>query len=149
MKNSRVCCLTSVAAAGLLFIAAPDAKAAVVQPAPATARIWVYRTFEPSLSRGLAAISIDGRSLSLSPNGSAVPVDVPAGQSQIWVNNSAQAPKSKTVTLAPGQAVFAKVVVSDTWLGNDGGQGQHRPSFDIKLEPPAAATAQIARLPRG
>lgn len=111
-----------------------------------TARIWVYRTFEPSLSRGLATIAVDGRELWLSPNGQAVPIDVPAGRSQIQVHNAAEGAKAKTLSLAPGQVAYAKIVVSDNWLGSDGGQGQHRPTFDIKLEPPASARVDMMRM---
>lgn len=94
----------------------------------------------------LATVAVDGRKLLLSPDGAASYVDVPAGHSQIWVNNATESAKSKDVNLAPGQVAFARIVVSDNWLGSDGGQGLHRPTFDVRLQPSAAARSDIARL---
>jgi hypothetical protein len=132
----------------LLFGLSPPTAAAPL-PSPAAsgmARIWVYRTFEPSVSRDLATVAIDGRQIFLSPNGQARYIDAPAGQSQIWVKNATESPKSKAVNLAAGQVAFARIVVSDNWLGADGGQGLHRPTYDVKLEPVGAARNDIARL---
>jgi hypothetical protein len=39
------------------------AAPAVPPPASGTARIWVYRTFEPSVSRGLATVAVDERQM--------------------------------------------------------------------------------------
>jgi hypothetical protein len=62
------------------------------------------------------------------------------------VKNATESAKAKDLNLAPGQVAFARIVVSDNWLGADGGQGAHRPIYDVKFESPAAAKADIARL---
>lgn len=73
---------TAATAALLLCMQPLPVTAAPVAPpsAQGTARVWVYRTFEPSVSHGLATVAIDGTQMFLSPNGEATYIDVPAGR---------------------------------------------------------------------
>lgn len=128
--------------------AGPALTASPPPPIPAgEARLWFYRTTDLSLSRGLAEIDLNGvRSVVLPAYGPGVYRDVQPGNYRITVDNfGAEADQSKTVTLAPGQEVFAKIETSDSGFGGGGGQGVHRDAFAIVLIPPDTARAEMAQ----
>lgn len=117
-------------------------------PIPAgLARLWFYRTTDFSLSRNLADIELNGaRAVALPPFGPGIYRDVAPGNYRITVENfGAEADQSKTVTLAPGQEVFAKIEDSDSGFGGGGGQGVHRDAYVIALMPAAVARAEMAQ----
>src|SRR4029079_17404581 len=77
---------------GTAACAAPAPVATVAAPiSPGAERIWIYRNFEPSVSLGLAPITLNGSVLGYSqPDGSAFYRDVAPGSYTIAVQSYGQ-----------------------------------------------------------
>lgn len=112
---------------------------------PGAARIWYYRTYEPYVSCNLANVVLNGaRIRPLTPDGPGLYLDVTPGNYRILVENyGVEASQSKDLNLAPGQEVFVKIVISETFLSGGGGQGVHRDAFFLRLVSPSQANDEI------
>lgn len=135
----------------LLVNCAPPVLIASDMPTPIPqgyGRIWIYRLYEPSVSSNFANIDLNGARIgSLSPYGLGLYRDAPSGDYRVSVENYGGANQSKDLFLGPGEEVFAKIVVSDSFLSGGGGQGVHREGFFVWLVTPGQARAEMASQP--
>lgn len=140
----------SVTVLGLSLLGAAIPASAASDP-PASSipqgygRIWIYRLYEPSVSRNDSDVDLNGTRVdSVLPWGSVFYRDVQPGKHRITVENSAAANDSKELVVVPGQEVFAKIVVTDSYLSGGGLAGVHREIFAVWPVTPARARAEIA-----
>ncbi|HTT81415.1 MAG TPA: hypothetical protein VMF86_17235 [Stellaceae bacterium] len=128
------------------------------RPAPVPrgmARIWIYREYEPYESLATPYMRLNGAIVGVSQPGAVFYRDVAPGTYAVTVDSQGtDVNQFVTVSLAPGQQAFVKVLVSGTWDsggggggGNGGGAGFARPTFYTWQIQPQAAWAEIAHLP--
>jgi hypothetical protein len=160
--------LAQVAGAVLLALAMvgfpPRAPAvgqttATVGPAPSagTARLWIYRQYEPYESLARPYLRLNGAIVAISEPGGAFYRDVPAGTYVVTVDSGGtDSNQFATVSVAPGQQAFVKVLVSNSWDSGGGGEGNGggggsggwaRDTFYTWQIEPQAAAAEISHLP--
>ena len=142
-------------AAALLLLAvgcahAPPATAAlqIAPPAPGTARIWIYRDYEPYVSLDRPYVRLNGAVVGISEPGGAFYRDVPPGQYEVTVDSIGRdVYQFATIAVVPGQQVYLQVQVSRSWdSGGSKGAWEH-PTFYTRLQLPEVAQAAIARSP--
>jgi hypothetical protein len=144
-------------AIGLLLLTAACAEpitpvSTTAPPIPSgQARVWFYRSWEPSESLNLASIDMDGRYVGAVANGSAFYRDVLPGNYRIapqsWARDFNQ---DRNVDLAPGQQVYVKIVSLTSWAtGLSGLKSFERDAFYAWLIPAEVAEVEIARGRRG
>jgi hypothetical protein len=155
-----------IAGAGgmLLFVLAMIGLApcahAVVEPYPATqyasvapgmTRIWIFREYEPYESLATPYVRLNGAIVGVSQPGGVFYRDVPAGTYTVTVDSiGTDVNQFATISLAPGQEAFVKVLVSGSWDsggGSDRTGGWARDTFYTWQIEPQAAEAEIAHLP--
>ena len=139
---------------GLMLIAAgcadppamPEAPA-VTPPVPAgQARIWFYRDWEPSESRNLANIDVNGSYFGSLANGGVFYRDVSPGHYHITPQSYGQDfNQDRDFDLAAGQQVYCSVVSLRSW--EEGGDVAvfERDTFYIRLVSREAAQTAILR----
>jgi hypothetical protein len=139
--------------AGLLLLAgcaAPQQIAAVPAGpvAPGQARIWFYRVYDPSLSRNLANVDLNGaRAVTVAPGGGPVFVDVAPGHYHIAPETyGVDVNQAKDVNLAPGQTAYIKILDDPTWASGGDRTAFQRDTFYVWLMPPQVAQAEM-RMP--
>ena len=118
-------------------------------PAPLAAgqaRIWFYRDYEPSVSRGIANVDLNGARLaSVAPYGGAIYRDLAPGRYHLSVESFARdVSQQGDVDLAPGQEIFAKVQADNTRVAGGDTTDFVRDTFYLWLMAPEVARAQIA-----
>jgi hypothetical protein len=138
-------------AAALLALAGCVPQPQIVQspPGPIAAgqgRIWFYRDYEPSVSRNVANVDLNGaRVATIAAVGTPVYRDVPAGHyliaAESWGTDINQ---TRNVDLGSGQEVFAKILSDNTWASYGDKTSFQRDTYYIWLIPPDQARAQIA-----
>ena len=128
---------------------APPNTATAMPPLSAQqARIWFYRDLNPNAPMATPYVRIDGALAGVSRPGGASYRDVAPGRHQIsvesYVNDGNQ---SRTVDLAPGAQLYAKVVPLDNYEegGGEFASGYHRDTFYLWLYPQEIAWPAIAR----
>jgi hypothetical protein len=136
--------------AGLLLVAAcaaPQQMAAV--PAgpipPGQARIWFYRVYDPSLSRNIANVDLNGaRAVSILPGDGPAYRDVPAGAYYIAPESiGVDTNQTRNVQLAAGQEIYVKIL-DDPLVVSSGDRTQYqRDTFYAWVMPPAIARAEM------
>lgn len=138
--------------AGLWLLAgcaAPQRMAAAAGPVPpGQARIWFYRVYDPSLSRNIANVDLNGaRAVSVPPGDGPAFVDVAPGSYRIAPESfGVDSNQTRDVRLAAGQEIYVKILDDPTLMsGGDKTQFQ-RDTFYAWLMPPAVAQAEM-RLP--
>lgn len=138
--------------AGLWLLAgcaAPQRMAAAAGPVPpGQARIWFYRVYDPSLSRNIANVDLNGaRAVSVPPGDGPAFVDVAPGSYRIAPESfGVDSNQTREVQLAAGQEIYVKILDDPTLMsGGDKTQFQ-RDTFYAWLMPPAVAQAEM-RLP--
>src|SRR5262249_41098446 len=147
-----------LAAAAMLMLAislggcalpARTASVAVPPIPPGQARIWFYRQWEPSVSLNVANVMLNGVPAgSVWPSGPGMYRDVPPGHYLLSAQTyNVDTNQTRTVDLAPGREVFAKVLaVSDT--SSEGAvHAFRRDNFYVWLVSPQVAQAEIAANP--
>ena len=124
------------------------------RPAPVPrgmARIWIFREYEPYESLATPYVRLNGAVVGVSQPGGVFYRDVAPGAYAVTVDSvGTDVNQFTTVTVAPGQQVFVKVLVSGSWDSGGGGDrdgGWARPTFYTWQIEPQAAWAEIARLP--
>lgn len=129
--------------------AEPTAPAPSTAPSipPGQARVWFYRSWEPSESLNLALVDMNGSYAGAVANGSAFYRDVPPGHYRIapesWAPDFNQ---DRNIDLFPGQQVYVKIVSLTSWAtGLSGPKSFERDAFYAWLIPPEVAQAEIAR----
>lgn len=140
-------------AAGLWLLAGcalpPQHAAVAAGPIPpGQARIWFYRVYDPSLSRNIANVDLNGsRAVSVLPGDGPAFVDVAPGSYHIAPESfGVDSNQTRDVQLAAGQEVYVKILDDPNMIsGGDKTQFQ-RDTFYAWLMPPAVARAEM-RLP--
>jgi Protein of unknown function (DUF2846) len=140
-------------ASGLLLIVAGCVESPATVPAAAPpiasgqARVWFYRSWEPSESLDLALIDMNGSYVGAVENGGAFYRDVPPGHYRIAPESFGRdTNQDRNVDLAPGQLLYVKVVSLESW-GESVSSCKNcaRDAFYAWLIPPEVAQAEIAR----
>jgi hypothetical protein len=135
-------------AAGLLGAALPPRPgvAETPGPTPGTARIWIYRTFEPSITLATPYIRINGAIVAVAWLGRAFYRDVPPGAYQITTDSPGRdVNQFAHVVLAAGQTVYIKIDPNDWWAGLC--RSCQINTFYTRLIPAPLAQAEMASLP--
>jgi hypothetical protein len=127
----------------------PPTSATAIPPlGQQQARVWFYRDLDPYAPMATPYVRIDGALAGVSRPGGASYRDIAAGRHQIsvdsYVNDANQA---RTVDLAPGTQVYAKVVPLDNYVegGGEFASGYHRDTYYLWLYPAEVAWPAIAR----
>jgi hypothetical protein len=136
--------------AGLVLVAgcaAPPQIAAV--PAgpvpPGQARIWFYRVYDPSLSRNIANVDLNGaRVVSVLPGDGPAYRDVPPGTYHIAPESvGVDTNQTRDVNLAAGQEIYVKIL-DDPVVVSSGDRTQYqRDTFYAWVMPPTIARAEM------
>ncbi|MGH7109156.1 MAG: hypothetical protein ACREFK_01875 [Stellaceae bacterium] len=85
-------------------------------PPPGTARIWIYRTYNPYVTQATPYVLVNGRIVGISELGSAFSLDVPPGTYRITVESEGRdVNQFATVAVVTGQTVYVKVSASNWW----------------------------------
>ena len=138
--------------AGLLLLAgcvAPQQMAAVAPGPipPGSARIWFYRVYDPSLSRNIANVDLNGaRAVSVLPGDGPAYRDVAAGHYHISPESyGVDSNQTRDIDLAAGQTAYAKILDDPTWMANGDRTSFQRDTFYVWLMPPQVAQAEMGR----
>jgi hypothetical protein len=141
---------TAGAAAGLAILASctvPQQMAAV--PAgptpPGQARIWFYRVYDPSLSRNVANVDLNGaRVVSVIPGDGPAYRDVAPGTYHIAPESvGVDSNQTRDVTLAAGQEIYVKILDDPTLVSSGDRTSYQRDTFYTWLMPPQVARAEM------
>jgi len=138
--------LLSACANGGLPPGTPYSKVAeTIPPVPAVeARIYFYRDYEPYDSLARPWIYLNDRRIGFSDPGGVYYRDVAPGAYRIKVDSEGSYwDQFKTVTLAPGDVVYAKIESLRSW---DEGDQYERDTFVVDLIDTPTAERQIASL---
>jgi len=135
--------------AGLLLLAgcAPQQVAAGPIP-PGEARIWFYRVYDPSLSRNMANVDLNGaRAVSVLPGDGPAYRDVAPGHYHISPESTGNpGNQSRDVDLAAGQEAYVKILDDPTWMSSGDMTAFERDTFYAWLMPARIARAEM-RMP--
>ena len=115
-------------------------------PPPGTARIWIYRDYEPYGSRNYTTVSVNGTTVGyVRPEGTVLYRDVAPGRYHITVASEGEdVNQDRWVDLAAGQQAFVKVLASTTWDAGGDKAIYTRDTFYARLVPPQIAQAELA-----
>jgi hypothetical protein len=115
---------------------------------PGQARIWFYRVYDPSLSRNIANVDLNGaRAVSVLPGDGPAFVDVAPGNYRIAPESfGVDSNQTRDVQLAAGQEVYVKILDDPTLISSGDRTQFQRDTFYAWLMPPALARAEM-RLP--
>ncbi|HEY1258190.1 MAG TPA: DUF2846 domain-containing protein [Stellaceae bacterium] len=110
------------------------------------ARIWIYRTFDPSESRNLATVLVNGAVTGYAqPAGGAFYRDVPPGRYHISVESFGRdTDQSSNVDLAAGQEAFVKIESLNAWTTSGDLGSFTRDTFYARLIDPRLARTEVA-----
>ena len=138
------------AVAGLILLAGcavPQQMAAVpVGPTPpGQARIWFYRVYDPSLSRNIANVDLNGaRAVSVVPGDGPAHVDVVPGSYHIAPESvGIDTNQTRDVSLAAGQEIYVKILDDPTWVSAGDRTSYQRDTFYTWVIPPQVARAEM------
>lgn len=126
--------------------AQPQIAAVAAGPIPpGQARIWFYRVYDPSLSRNMANIDLNGkRVVSVVPGDGPAFVDVAPGAYHIAPESfGVDTNQTTTVTLAAGQEAYVKVLDDPTFIDSGDRTAFRRDTFYTWLMPPAVARSEM------
>jgi hypothetical protein len=142
--------LAALAAALVLAACARAPLVAAVAPPPITpgeARVWVYRTYEPSETLNMTRVSMNGVYAGYSQLGGAFYRDVPPGVYHVTVESYGRDfNQSANVALVPGQVVYIKIESLRSWATIYGyGFAAGRDTFYARLIFPDQARAEIGQ----
>jgi hypothetical protein len=124
------------------------AAAAGLPPIPAgEARIFFYRWLEPYESTAATAVLLNGNSVAVTQTGSVLYRDVAPGQYTISIPNSGRYPgQFKTVVLAPGQVMYARVESRRDWAVCNIYTDACMDTFVVNLVEPGLALSEMGGL---
>jgi hypothetical protein len=123
----------------------PPVAAVNLPPIPAgDARVWFYRIYDPTESKGRPFIYMNGAIVGISEQGGAFYRDVPAGRYRITVESYGRdLYQFEDVALAPGQQEYVKVLSLRSWVQQSWNFG--RDTFYVTVIPPGLAQPEISR----
>jgi hypothetical protein len=138
------------AIAGLALLAgcAVPQQVAAVPPGPippGQARIWFYRVYDPSLSRNVANVDLNGaRAASVQPGDGPAYVDVAPGHYHIAPETyGVDVNQTRDVNIAAGQQAYVKILDDPTWIAGGDFNELRRDTFYVWLMPPQVAQAEM------
>ncbi len=115
-------------------------------PLAGQARIWIYRTYDPEITRQEPYVRINGQIVGVALLGRAYYRDVPPGNYEVTVDSRGTAPDQfARFGLAAGQTVFIKVDANNWWAG----MCRHCQvdTFYTLIQTPQLALADLASIP--
>jgi len=123
---------------------AASAEIAAVPPIPAgDARLWFYRVFFPEDSKGMPAISLNGRPVGYALAGGSFYRDVPAGQYHVTVETyGLDYDQAREVAVLPGQTIFVKIVSLPSWQESSRGN-YRRGTYYVTVVAPQLAALEV------
>jgi hypothetical protein len=131
-----------LAAAAVLGAVLPG-FAQTAGPPPGTARIWIYRTFEPQITLATPYVRINGAIVAVARLGSVFYRDVPPGTYLITADSPGRdVDQFARVALAAGETVYIKVDANNWWAGLC--RSCQINTFYTRLMAPAFARAEMA-----
>ena len=124
---------------------APPVASIALPPIPAGAsRVWFYRVYDPTESRGRPYIRMNEAIVGISEQGWAFYRDVPAGRYHITVDSfGTDLYQFEDVALAPGQQQYIKILSLRSWV--EWRPGFSRDTFYVAAIPSEMARAEIAQ----
>jgi hypothetical protein len=128
----------------------PPSFAAAIADIPAgAARVWFYRDDAPYVEVDPSYVRMNGAIVGLTEPGGVFYRDVAPGRYYISVDTSAyDVNQFPWVTLAPGQVAYFKIFQSRIWASGGGAsQNYERPTFYVRLIPPAIAAPPVPHSP--
>jgi hypothetical protein len=130
---------------GACAAAGPKGLSAAAVPVPSDrARVYVYRDLNPYDTTEWTAVSLNGKKIGNNAPGTVFYRDVLPGTYEIEVRSDQLYPNQfKTVTLAPGSTVFAKIQEVRHWGTNFGTGGA---TFVVTIADPAVGYNEIGPL---
>lgn len=137
--------LAALAASGCA--GTPRVGSVAIPPIPAGgARIWVYRSFDPSESLNVATVAINGAVAGYAqPGGGAFYRDLPPGRYHITVQSyGVDFDQSSNVNLTAGQQAYVRIESLSSWTSGGDLNEFKRDTFYARLIPPRLAHAEIA-----
>jgi len=121
------------------------ASAAPGPLAPGQARIWFYRVYDPSLSRNIANVDLNGaRAVSVPPGDGPIFVDVAPGSYHIAPESfGVDSNQTRDVDLAAGQTVYVKILDDPTMISEGDKTQFQRDTFYTWVVPATVARAEM------
>ena len=130
---------------GMLF---SPVRATVVSggPPPGSARIWLYRDYQPYVTLARPYVRLNGRVVGISEPGGAFYRDVAPGRYEITVDSDGHdVNQFARATVAAGQQIYVEVdALRSSNCAGGGRGGSCRPTFYTRLRPPEIAASAIA-----
>jgi hypothetical protein len=131
------------------------AAAVADAPRPGTARIWVYRDYQPYESLTTAYVRLNGAIIGITQGGGgSFYRDVAPGRYLVTVDcDGVDVNQFATIDVVPGETVYVKVESLKSWSsggggGNmGGGSGYARDTFYTRVIPDQLAQEEIANMP--
>jgi hypothetical protein len=113
---------------------------------PGSARVWFYRVYDPTESKGRPYIYMNGAVVGISDQGYAFHRDVPAGPYQVSVESYGHDLfQFRAVALVPGQQAYVKILSLRSWV--ESGRNFSRDTFYVLIIPPTFAQPEISHYP--
>jgi hypothetical protein len=114
-------------------------------PPPGTARIWIYRIWEPYITQATPYVRLNGAVAGISQPGGAFYRDVAPGTYTVTVDSfGVDESQFVTVAVVPGETVYVKVDANNWWAGMC--LSCERDTFYTRLVAPAMAQADMSQL---
>lgn len=112
---------------------------------PGQARIWFYRVYDPSLSRNIANIDLNGgRAVSVLPGDGPAYRDVAPGSYHIAPESvGVDVNQTRDVTLAAGEEIYVKILDDPTWVSGGDRTAYQRDTFYAWVMPAQLARAEM------
>jgi hypothetical protein len=112
---------------------------------PGQARIWFYRVYDPSLSRNVANVDLNGvRIVSVLPGDGPAYRDIAPGHYHIAPESFGVAQnQTRDIDLAAGQTAYVKILDDPTWISSGDRTSFQRDTFYAWLMPPQVAQAEM------
>ena len=113
---------------------------------PGGARVWFYRVYDPTESKGRPYIYMNGAIVGISEQGYAFYRDVLAGLYHVSVESYGRDLfQFRDVALVPGQQAYVKILSLRSRV--ESGRNFSRDTFYVLIVPPTVAQAEISRYP--
>jgi len=110
------------------------------------ARVWFYRVYDPTESKGRPYIYMNDAIVGISEQGYAFYRDVPAGSYHITVESYGRdLYQFQDVVLASGQQEYVKILSLRSWVESQ--RNFSRDTFYVAIIPPQFAQVEISHYP--
>jgi hypothetical protein len=113
---------------------------------PGAARVWFYRAYDPTESKGRPYIYMNEAIIGISEQGYAFYRDVPVGRYHIEVESYGRdLYQFQDVALAAGQQEYIKILSLRSWV--ESGRDFSRDTFYVAVISPELAQAELSHYP--